>query len=62
MGLELSSVCVSVFPLTHSNMNTPENIGPIAIKILSEASLGWGKGCMKCLAKCDQNYGFHGNR
>ena len=30
--------------------------------ILSEASLGWGKGCIRFLARLDQNSGFHGNR
>ena len=31
-------------------------------QILSEASLGWGKGCIWFWARSDQNSGFHGNR
>ena len=31
-------------------------------QILSEASLGWGKGCIRFWAISDQNSGFHGNR
>ena len=31
-------------------------------KILSEASLGWGKGCIRFWARFNQNSGFHGNR
>ena len=31
-------------------------------QILSEASLGWGKGCIRFWARSDQNSGFHGNR
>ena len=31
-------------------------------KILSEASLRRGKGCIRFLARSDQNSGFHGNR
>ena len=31
-------------------------------KILYEASLGWGKGCIRFRDKLDQNSGFHGNR
>ena len=31
-------------------------------KILSEASLGWGKGCIRFRARLDQNSGFHGNK
>ena len=30
-------------------------------QILSEASLGWGKGCIRFLARSDWNSGFHGN-
>ena len=30
-------------------------------QILSEASLGWGKGCIRFLARSDFNSGFHGN-
>ena len=32
------------------------------MRILSEASLGWGKGCIRFWARSDQNSGFHGNR
>ena len=31
-------------------------------QILSEASLGWGKGCIRFWARSDQNSAFHGNR
>ena len=31
-------------------------------QILSEASLGWGKGCIRFWDRLDQNSGFHGNR
>ena len=31
-------------------------------QILNEASLGWGKGCIRFWDKLDQNSGFHGNR
>ena len=31
-------------------------------QILYEASLGWGKGCIKFWDRLDQNSGFHGNR
>ena len=31
-------------------------------EILSEASLGWGKGCIRFWARSDQNSGFQGNR
>ena len=30
-------------------------------QILSEASLGWGIGCIRVLARSDQNSNFHGN-
>ena len=30
-------------------------------EILSEASLGWGKGCIRFWARSDQNSGVHGN-
>ena len=31
-------------------------------QILSVASLGWGKGCIRFFGGSDQNCGFHGNR
>ena len=31
-------------------------------QILYEASLGWGKGCIRFWGRLDQNFGFHGNR
>ena len=31
-------------------------------KILSEALLGWGIGCIRFWARADQNSGFHGKR
>ena len=30
-------------------------------QILSEASVGWGKGCIRFWCRSDQNSGFHGN-
>ena len=30
-------------------------------EILSEPSLGWGKGCIRFWARSDQNSGVHGN-
>ena len=32
------------------------------LSILSEASLGWVKGCFRFLARSDWNSGYHGNR
>ena len=31
-------------------------------EILSEASLGWGKGCIRFWVRSDPNSGFHGNK
>ena len=31
-------------------------------EILSEATLGWGKGCIRFWARSDTNSGFHGNK
>ena len=44
MGLEPASVRASVRASTLSNMNISETSR--LITILSEASLGWGKGCL----------------
>ena len=57
------SVCVSVRPCVNTfkyeyfhNQRADHN------QILTEASLGWVKGCNKFWARSDQNSGFHGNR
>ena len=55
---ELSSVCLSVnfFKLEYlCNQWANSN------EILSEPSLGWGKGCIRFWARSDQNSGVHGN-
>ena len=31
-------------------------------QMLFEASLGWGKGCIRFWGRSDENSGFHGNR
>ena len=57
-------VCVSVClqcVLTFSNMNISPNQWADCNQILSEASLGRGKGCNMFLARSDWNSGFHGN-
>ena len=67
MGLKLASLllCVSasVRPSVHTfkheylrNQCADRN------QILTEASLGWGKGCIRFWARSDWNSGFHGNR
>ena len=53
------SVCVSVdiFKLEYlCNQWANRN------KILTEPSLGWGKGCIRFWARSDRNSGVHGNR
>ena len=40
-------VCVCVCPLTISNMNISKTRGADCNQILSEASLGWGKACIR---------------
>ena len=39
-----------------------EDEGADCNQILSEASLGWGKACIRFWVRSDQNSGFHGNR
>ena len=66
------SVRLSVCVLTLSNMKVTHfyilfmNISaisrPIATNILSKASLGRGKDCIRFWARSDQKPGFHGNR
>ena len=62
MGLEPASVRVCVHPCVHTfkheylrDQQADYN------QILSEASLGWGKGCIRFWCRSDQNSGFHGN-
>ena len=59
MGVEPASMCASVGELTLSNMN---NQKADHNQILSEASLGWGKGCSKFWIRTDWSFGFYGNR
>ena len=58
--LEPASVHALVRPSTLSNINISKSSRPIAIK--SEASLGWGKGCVMFWARSERNSGFNGNR
>ena len=52
------SVCVSVdiFKLEY-----PRNQWSNRNEILSEPSLGWGKGCIRFWDRSDRNSGVHGN-
>ena len=50
-------VCASTF----SNMNISRDQQADRNQILSEASLGWGKGCIRFWARSDRNSGVHGN-
>ena len=52
-----ANVRPSVRALTLSNMNISTNCN----QILSEGSLGWGKGCIMFWARSDWNSGFHAN-
>ena len=56
----LPSFCLSII----IQMKLEYLWGQLAIvdQILYEASLGWGKGCIRFWDKLDQNTGFHGNR
>ena len=48
MGLEPTSVCLSVHAFTLSNMNISETSWLAeGNQILSEAIFGWGKGCTR---------------
>ena len=53
-----SSQSPSVRASTLLNINISETD---CNQILSEASLGWGKSCIRFLARSDWNSGFHGN-
>ena len=62
MGLEPASVCPCVRLCVHTfkheylrDQQADYN------QILYEASLGWGKGCIRFWCRSDQNSGFHGN-
>ena len=54
-----SGVCVSVNSFKHEYLRNQQ---ADCNQILSEASLGWGKGCIRFLARSDRTSGFHGNR
>ena len=56
--VKLSSVCVSVniFKLEYLR-----NQWANGNEILSQTSLGWGKGCIRLKARSDRNSGVHGN-
>ena len=49
-------LCVNIFKLEYlRNQWANRN------EILSEPSLGWGKGCIRFWARSDRNSGVHGN-
>ena len=49
-------LCVNIFKLEYlHNQWANRN------EILTEPSLGWGKGCIRFWARSDQNSGVHGN-
>ena len=58
MGLEPASVraCVHTFKYEYIRDQQADYN-----QILSETSLGWGKGCIRFWCRSDQNSGFHGN-
>ena len=58
MGLEPASVRASVHTFKHEYLRDQQ---ADFNQILSEASLGWGKGCIRFWCRPDQNSGFHGN-
>ena len=58
MGLEPASVRASVHTFKHEYLRDQQ---ADYNQILSEASLGWGKGCIRFWCRSDQNSGFHGN-
>ena len=63
MGLEPASVrpCVRVCVHTFKHEYLWDRLAD-GNQILYEASLGWGKGCIRFWCRSDQNSGFHGNR
>ena len=58
MGLKPASVRPSVHTFKHEYLRDQQ---ADYNQILSEASLGWGKGCIRFWCRSDQNSGFHGN-
>ena len=58
MGLEPASVRACVHTFKHEYLRDQQ---ADYNQILSEASLGWGKGCIRFWCRSDQNSGFHGN-
>ena len=58
MGLEPASVHPSVHTFKHEYLRDQQ---ADYNQILSEASLGWGKGCIMLWCRSDQNSGFYGN-
>ena len=53
-----ASVCPCVHTFKHEYLRDQQ---ADYNQILSEASLGWGKGCIRFWCRLDQNSGFHGN-
>ena len=62
MGVEPASVGVCVLVCSHFEtlINLRKKLADNN-QILSEATLGSGKGCIRLLARSDQNSDFHGN-
>ena len=56
-------VCVSVCVSMCKHFQTLISPQPVGNRneILSETSLGWGKGCIRFWARSDRNSGVHGN-
>ena len=50
------SLCVNIFKHEYLRDQLADRN-----QILSEASLGWGKGCIRFWARSDRNSGVHGN-
>ena len=59
MGLEPAFVRACVYTFKHEYRWDRRADGN---PILYEASLGWGKGCIRFWCRSDQKFGFHGNR
>ena len=53
-----ASIRLSVHTFKHDYLHNQQ---AFSNQILSEASLGWGKGCIMFWARFDWNSGFHGN-
>ena len=58
MGLEPASVRACVHTFKHEYLRDQQ---ADYNQTLSEASLGWGKSCIRFWCRSDQNSGFHGN-